>query len=144
MADLKLKPSSASQILTTELNSLANGSRVITAAIDNTSALDLWDDLELLVTFGVAPTAGLVCVLYMLISVDGTNYADGDASIAPPLTALVGSFPPRAVTSAQRIAVRGIQLPPLKFKYVLANSAGQTMAASGNILTRVPYKEQVV
>src|SRR5687768_8222639 len=90
-------------VLSTGLDALASNGKAISAAIDNGTALNMFDDLELAVTFGTGPTAGSVCELYLIPSIDGTNYTDGDASIDPPVTMLVGVFPLRAVTTAQRV-----------------------------------------
>jgi len=125
-------------VLSTELNSLANGARAISSAI--TGGQELWDDLELVVTYGTNPTAGSVVEVYLIPSVDDTNYSDGDASIVPGFSMLVGYFPLRAVTSAQRPAgIRGVVLTPGKWKYLVANLSGQTMAATGNTLKRRMY-----
>jgi hypothetical protein len=144
MADIQYKAGSPASVMTSELNSLADDARAISGAIDNTSELDFWDDVELVVTYGTAPSTGGTVELYLVESVDGTNYGDGSSGVAPPATALVGVFPLRAVTSAQRIMVRGVMVPPLKFKYLVTNKAGQAMAASGNTLKRLPYKVQSV
>lgn len=144
MAEIKYKAGTLATVMTTALDALANAARAITAAIDNTVALDFWDDLELVVTYGTAPSAGATVEVYLVESVDGTSYGDGDASIAPPATALVGVFPIRAVTTAQRVHVRAVMMPPLNFKYVVTNKAGQAMAATGNTLKRLPYKVQSV
>jgi hypothetical protein len=141
MADIKYKAGSPAAVMTTELDGLANNARAISGAIDNTVELDFWD-VELVVTYGTAPSTGGTVELYLVESVDGTNYGDGDDAVAPPATALVGVFPLRAVTTAQRIMLRGVMVPPLNFKYVVTNKAGQAMAASGNTLKRLPYKVQ--
>jgi hypothetical protein len=144
MAEVKYKAGSPAAVMTTELDGLANNARAISGAVDNTADLDFWDDVELVVTYGTAPSAGGTVELYLVESVDGTNYGDGGSGVAPPATTLVGVFPLRAVTTAQRIMVRGVMIPPLNFKYVAVNKAGQATAASGNTLKRLPYKVQSV
>lgn len=128
--------------LTTELNSLATAAySAASAAQDNTTNLDFWADFELNVTFGTNPTAGTSVDLYIVSSLDGTNYGDGGGAVAPPYTSYVGPFPVRAVTTAQRIELRGIQLPEGLWKaVVLNNGTGQAMAASGNTLLYRSYK----
>jgi hypothetical protein len=132
-------------VLDTGLNTLAaTTGKAISGALDNTTDLAIWADLELVVTFGSNPTAGQVVEVYLVPSVDGTNYADGDASIAPPYPSLVAAFPVRAVTTAQRIAFRGVQLPPGLYKYQVSNKTGQAFAASGNTLKERRYGTQAV
>lgn len=126
--------------LSTELNSLASGSSAITAALDNGTDKSIWDDLELVVTFGTAPALNAPVEVYLVPSVDGTNYVDGSSTVLPSPNLLVGTFLVRAVTTAQRVAIRKIELPPGLFKYLVRNQAGQAMAASGNTLKRRPYE----
>ncbi len=133
----------AATALSTELNSLANGSYcTASAAIDNSTNLDLFDQLELNVTYGVAPSTGGTVDVFLLPSLDGTNYPDGGGATAPAPENQVGSFTLRAVTTAQRLSLRDIPIPPGLFKYVLKNSAGQAMAASGNTLKHRSYSMQ--
>lgn len=126
--------------LSTELNSLASGSSAITAALDNGTDKSIWDDLELVVTFGTAPALNAPVEVYLVPSVDGTNYGDGSSTVLPSPNLLVGTFLVRAVTTAQRVAIRKVELPPGLFKYLVRNQAGQAFAASGNTLKRRPYE----
>lgn len=127
--------------LSTEFNSLANGSSTAaSSAIDNSSVLDVWADLELnLGTFGSTPSAGAYIEVYLIPSVDGTNYADGSASVAPAAELFVGAFSVRAATAAQRLALRGVSFPPGLFKLLCINKTGQALNASGNTLKYRTY-----
>ena len=130
-----------STVLSTELNSLAaTTGKAISSALDNGTNLDLFDDLELAVDFVTAPTAGTVIELYLLPSVDGTSYPDGDASIVPQASLYVGGFVVRSTTAAQRMVLRGIALPPGLFKYLLQNTTNQAFPASGSTLKRNSYQ----
>lgn len=136
-------------VLTTELNSLANNaiSNASATIIDNTTNLDLFADFEANVTFALAPTAGTSLDLYLVPSIDGTNYEDGGqtASNVQPSTAYyAGSFIVRAVTTAQKIAIQGVRLGPNKFEAVLVNNTtGQALAASGNTVGYRTYSMTV-
>lgn len=127
-------------LLTTDLNSFANNaiSNFNGTVLDNTTALDLFADFELNATFAVAPTVGTGIDLYLVPTIDGTNYEDGAlaaANVQPSMAYFAGSFIVRAVTTAQKIAVTGARLGPTKYKAVLVNNAtGQAFAASGNTL----------
>src|SRR5262245_30925039 len=107
------------------LKNLAAGSQKIGNAIDNQAAgaRDLLADFDLKVRFTSSPTAGSYVELYFILAVDGTNYQDGDDTVAPPLSSFVGVFEVRAVTTQQRIALREIVLPPNKFKALIKNAA---------------------
>lgn len=144
MATLKqLKYETIVSVMTTELNNLANNTRAISSALggDATDA-NLYGDFEIVATWGVAPTVDTFVDLYLVRSADGTNYEDGDSSLRPPAETYVGSFQVRAVTTAQRMIVRDVRLPPGLWKAVVWNNVGQTMAASDNTLKVRPHNEQ--
>lgn len=131
-------------VMTTELNSLANNSRAISAAKGgDATAAALFGDWELAVTFGTAPTLDAQISLFLVPSVDGTNYADGDASIRPAPNLYVGSFYVRNVTSAQRMAIRDVPMPPGLYKAVILNESGQAFPASGSTLKVRPHNRTV-
>ena len=131
---------SAQNALTTELNSLANNSLAIGSTITATSSGMLMAEFELLVTYGTAPTAGTSVLVWLLREIDGTNFEDGGSSVQP-LRLFDASFPLRAVTGAQRIS-RVVRMPPGNFKALLKNDGtGQSMAASGNILSFRPFTD---
>lgn len=147
MTTLKqLKYETVVSLMTTDLNSLANNASVLSAAAGgDTTDANLLGDFELVVTFDTNPTAGSTVELYLLRAADGTNYEDGSASVAPNPGSRVGSFPVRAVTTAQRIVLRDVPLPPGLYKALILNDAtGQAFAASGNTLKVRPHNLQNV
>lgn len=150
MASVKYEAGSIQTLASTELNSLANGSSALGAEYDNATNLYMWGLFEINVTWGTNPTAGALVNLYLIPAPDGTNYDDGSGSVAPPVTAYIGGFPVRAVTSAQKVQLGGpgvpalVPLPPTKFKAVVTNNSGQAFPASGSTLKMVPYRLQVV
>lgn len=142
----QLKYETIVSVMTTELNSIANNASAISGAMgaDATDA-NLYGDFELVVTYGTNPTVDTTIDLYLARSADGTNYEDGSASVRPNPNAFAGSFPVRAVTTAQRIVVRDVPLPPGLWKAIITNNAtGQTFAASGNTLKVRPHNLQSV
>lgn len=135
MASIKLATTSASTVITTGLNSLADDANAISSELNNATNLYLFDDVELYTAaLGYSPSAGAAIELYLVEALDGTNYEDGDASIDPPSTNLVGVFLLRSTTSAQRHVIRQVSLPPTKYKYVIINKSGGALAASSNTL----------
>jgi hypothetical protein len=134
-------------VLTTELNSLAStGSAITASAIDNDTDHDMYADFELVITYGSAPTAGSLIELYVVRTVDGTNFEDGSTTgPVVPASGFAGAFVLRAVTTAQRMIVPGVAIPPRDFHVmVVAKTTGQTAAASGNTLKALFYGEQIV
>lgn len=146
MSSVQWKASAVSTVLSTELNSLAHAGIVASGEIDNTSDLNVWDDLELYISGTTSNTViNRAFVLYIAPALDGTNYADGGAGVLPPFAQYAGTFRCRAVTmSAQRLALRHVRIPPTKFKYILENQSGRTLSASGSTLKRVGYRESFV
>ena len=132
--------------MTTELNAIGSSTgKAISAAFDNSSDLDLFADLELSVTFASSPVAGAVVELYLLPSIDGgTSYADGSASILPQSSLFVGGFAVRAVTTAQKMILRGVALPPGFYKYLVQNTTSQAFPATGSTLEANNYQLQSV
>lgn len=132
--------SSPTTLLSTELNSLASGSRTnASSAVDNDNASNryLFGTFELAVTFSSTPLSGKTVDLFILPTVDGTNYADGSSSVNPGSGNYVASFPVRAVATAQRLMLYNVPLPPTDFKVLLVNNSGQNMTASGHTLKMV-------
>lgn len=144
MASIQWERGAEANVMTTELNSLANDANKLSPEIDNSTVLYLFDDVEFHnATLGYTPSAGAVFELYIIqIELDGTGYEDGSDSIDPPATNLVGVFNIRASTAAQTHILRQIPIPPDKFKYLVINKTGGSLPASGNTLKRQPYRYQ--
>jgi len=126
-------------LLSTGLNSLANTSAVLSDAIDNTSGLKKYINLELtLAQQGGARTAGGYVRIDICPSVDGTNYCDVTAPCARQLT----QFNLDAATTARVVTRMNLEIPPAKFKLNLVNITGQAFASSGNTLKYTLHGEQ--
>lgn len=123
-------------VLTTELNSLANGSFSASGTIlDNATNRDRKAIAELNVTFPSAPTDESVVDLYMVIARDGTNYSDGGTSRDPGAERYVGSFTVQNTTSAQRLHTREFDLPPFKVAFIARNGSGQAFPTTGSTVS---------
>jgi hypothetical protein len=116
------------------LKNLANNGQKVGSEVDNSLAAnrDQYGDFELLVRGASAFSSGGYVELYLIQPVDGMNYQDGDDSVAPPASALVGVFPLRAVNTQQRLALRGLLLPAGKFKPLVINKGGQAFTNTDN------------
>ena len=153
MSSEKLEAGTLTTMASTELNSLANNAAALGSVVFDNAA-DLWPfaQFELTVTFGSAPTANYTIDLYLIPSIDGTNYDDAvtGANGTAPATSYAGAFPLRAITTIQRVplGIGGqagrIELPPSKFKILAVNKSGAAMPSSGSLIKMQPYRRQIV
>lgn len=110
------------------LKGLTNNSSVLSAEYDNSTNREQLAEFEFLAKCGTAPTGAPYLEAFIVETVDGANYEDGDAATRPARPA---SFvvPLRAVNTAQRVAVSAIPIPPTKFKLLVVNKAGQDLTS---------------
>ena len=128
-------------VLTTELNSLANNTiSAVSAAIDNSTNLDIYADFELVLA-SLSPTAGAHIDVYIALALDGTNYpADAAATMRLQTTQLLFSLGIGTTAStAQRLDIRQVVIPPGTFKIYLDNQAGVSFGATLNTLKMNAY-----
>ncbi len=152
-ATIQLKGNTWTQMLSTELNALASATAVLQVtgtnpAFDNSAAVGglwLWADFELDVTFASSPTAGKTVDLYLisLAQAGGTTYWDASIT-AVPTTLYIGSFPVRAVSTAQLIGFRSVPLPPQPLILLLNNGTDQAFPATGSKVYMNTYGLQSV
>lgn len=136
--------------MTTDLNSLANNTTNIGAVIlDNITAKHHNIAAELyLGTVDLSAATGLTVELYLVPSIDETNYVDDgtDASSTdlPPGSAHVGTFHIQKTSAVHRSAIVCKEcLQGLKYTPVLINKTGAAFNASGNILKIKTNSDQV-
>lgn len=129
-------------LLTTALNSLADGARVISGEIDNSS--NLYDTLDLDLTLAsYTPTGTPIVNVYLLLAGNADGYPDGDASVAVSPKDYVDFFQVRTGATAKRQTIWGIPIPPGKFKLIIENRTNAAWAASGNTLHYRAYNRGV-
>lgn len=137
-------------ILTTgDLSSLANNSNALGQAFDNTQTATgdgyILADFEL-VTGQMAsnPTPATGFSLYILQTIDGSNYEDGGTTVTPSGKIPDIVFGLRPTGAPQRIVRRGL-LPWGQWKPLLRNDGtGVSMSVSGNTLTIRPVTRQLI
>jgi hypothetical protein len=137
-------PVSRGNVLSSELNSLADASRTNAGTeVDNSANLDTYGVLELNVDFGTAPDGDASVIIYMVSAPDGSNYAQGSSSVDPGPDAMVSSLKINASTSAQRKVSKPFLIPPSKVKFILENQTGQAFPGSGSTLELFTYNEEI-
>ena len=127
------------------LDALANAGRAISAAINNSAALDMYMDLELyLAAQDPARSAGARVDVYLLSSLDGgTNYAYGATDLTPGGENLVWSFSLDAAVTARYATSRPFVIGPGHHKLLLINNTGQALAAENNTLEYRIFSEEI-
>lgn len=130
--------------LTTELNSLGNGAfSAVGPAYDNTANLDQWGACDIVLA-SLAAATGAYLQLFLVVSLDGTNYEDAAAATQPGSHQVVATVSLLVSTSVKRSMTAWFRLPPNKFKFVLKNSAGVALGATGNTVALYTTNEQGV
>lgn len=129
-------------LATAQISGLNNLTGATASAFDNGISAALWlkADWQFSGQLATTPNSGSALDLYLLPSVDGTNFADGNSAIFPP-GLYVGSFIVRNVTTVQVLALTGVPLPPTKFMPLLVNKAGTVISASPT-LSMIPSRYQ--
>lgn len=120
-------------------STLTNNSLLLGSAITLTEPGYTRAVCELALTgFSGAVTANTGMSMWLIRQVDGTNYEDGDASTTPARMP-DAVFPLRAVSTAQRVSIPNIEVPPGLFKVLLKNDGtGFTMNATWTVKC-LPY-----
>ena len=122
-----------------DLKNIATGARVLGSEIDNATGKNRWMDLVADADYATNPSAGGYMAVYLIPCIDGTNYADGSASVVPQASLLIATFALRATTDGQRLAATRILIPPCKFKLLWENQGGQT-TTNTDALTMISYR----
>ena len=117
-------------------NSIANGNAIISdLQIDNSSALDMFADFAFVGGSITTVSPNFLGVYLYPLNTDNTTYGDSrfgsSAAGPPPSTYSVGSIVFPVGTQALTGMVRGIILPPAKFKFLIYNQTGASLAGSG-------------
>jgi hypothetical protein len=104
--------------------------------IDNSTNKYLFADLELVLGSAAFTGSDSAIEIYLVPSVDGTNYPDWTGNVTSDEQEndihFVGAVTTSGATAAQRLVFRNIALPNGKYKYAFRNKANVTLAASGN------------
>ena len=129
----------ATTYLSTELNSIVDGGNKLGASIDNSTNKYLYHDIEIYLASAAFTDANGYINVYLLPSVDGTNYAEGTDSIDPRSTNRRYRAMVRDATAAQYLVIRDVELVNGNFKYLFENNTGITIASSGNTFKYRPH-----
>lgn len=134
--------------LTSELNSIGNGSNVLGAAIDFTAAgVDRVQFLDVEATISTVDLSAQVnpaIYLWVLARTDGTNFEDGGTAVNPARQP-DGIIPLRAVNTAQqKVFTRLMLTTPDQAKILYGNRAGAGFNSANNTLKYYTYGDSIV
>ena len=115
----------AKTAITITLNSLANGSKATSSAIDNST--NLYQDYLIEVTISGTASANAFCEVRLLPSEDNTTFASWESGI--PLGNINLSVSPN---TGHFSLLNALYQAPKYFKIAVKNSTGAALAASGN------------
>lgn len=133
-------PSSAISLLGTEMNSLGNNTlSALGTEYDNSSNRYPFADFEL-VLGSLTPTSGGFVSLYLAPELDGSNYPDAKRE---SMQMYIGGFSLDTAAAGKRTTIKGVQLPPSKFKVYVDNQAGVSLNASGNTVKGFAYGPEI-
>ena len=123
-----------SNIASTNLNGLTNGSESAVITYDNSTNRDLYGVITIKLG-SITPSAGGSITLRVTLN-DGTDTADkiGGDQYVIPLT---------SGASAKIAVVNMVRLYPFSMRLSVINNAGVTLAGSGNELYVRPWNEDV-
>jgi hypothetical protein len=137
----------AQTALSTELNSLANDTWCsLSAEIDNSTNGYMFADFEVNLAAAIFDGADAAVELYLVPSLDDTNFPtfldSGSTDNQENNQYFIGSVTVRdddaSVTS--RGTLRGVELPPGKFKIGARNRTNIGLASSGNTVKWRPWQ----
>ena len=129
-------PASIVSYLTTELNSQADGANVLGAKVDNVAdgENEMFINLELNLAATSSRDADARIEIYVLYSVDDTNFDMGSASVDPRPETLLTVMSFDAATTTRYRTVANLPLAPFDFKLLVMNELGQAFFGSGSTL----------
>lgn len=111
--------------------------------IDNSTNKYMFADLELVLGSAAFTGADSGIELYLIPSVDGTNYptwtGNGTTDEQENVGYFVGFMTLTGTTAAQRSVLRDVELPNGKYKFACRNRGNVTLAGSGNTLKWRPH-----
>ena len=142
------EPNPLTTMLSTGLDSLANGVSNQSSTYNNAGLLDTFADFQLQSAYAAAVVPGTkVAELYLLPMVDGSTLPTLNTNGVPQSSLLVAAF--QSVTAptgtVETLDAPGITIPPGNFRVLLRNTSGQAFQASNiaKTLKMQPYQTGV-
>lgn len=132
-------PGSIVTPLSSVLTNLSSGSIATSSTpINNATNLDIYADIEVVLSSTGTFAAGAYVSIYALEAIDGTNFpAQTAADLRLTSNQLLVAIPIGTTAgSTQRVVARNVVLPPATFQVVLDNQTGVTLNSGGGNTVR--------
>jgi hypothetical protein len=133
-----------------EVNSLATGNTVMAGTqLDNSANLDVFCDVSVSLGSVTPSVTGPFVGIYLFpLNEDGTTYGNGQFSTVavaaqPSSPYYAGTISLTTSAGVLTGVIRGIIMPPDKFKFGIYNATGVSLAASANTIDYRTYNRQV-
>ena len=136
-------------ISTATLNSIASGNAILSdLQLDNSTNLDMFCDVSIALAAITTVAPNYVGIYLYLLNKDVATYGDGRfvvSAVGPPANPYwVGNIVvPVATSAVSEGSLRGIIMPPGKFKFVFYNQLGVAMGVAGNTAQYRTYNRSV-
>jgi len=141
-------PTSQGNVLTTELDGLTVATLFSAAgtAYDNRTNLNRWGWLVFTSGGSLTPTTGAYLNVYLITSLDATNYDNGPGTANPATHELIWtvSLKAAATNPIRAMSTFPFPLPPTLMKFALKNGSGVTLSANSNTVALYTANEAVV
>ncbi len=129
-----------SNIASTTLDSLANGSASSFITYDNSTNLDLYANVEIDLGSLTPATGGSITLCVFSTAGSGPSVPDNTATVGGGDRYTV---PLTTSTGAKQVIIPMIRLYPRSMRLCVVNNAGVALAASGNALAVQPFNEDI-
>jgi hypothetical protein len=127
-----------SNIASTTLDSIANGSTSAFVTHDNSADLNLYASVTIKLG-SLNPTTGASITLRVFVS-DGTNTSDNTGSVGGGETYTV---PVTTGSGAKVVIIPMVRLYPVSMRLCVTNNTNVSFAASGNEILLKPFNESI-
>jgi len=125
-------------LLSTELDSLGNNAHSASGQVlTNDVSLAIYGDCEVYFQANAGPNTSGSVQVWLRVAYDGSNYAHVSAETTSSILFVAGLASNIATPSPaeQRVVVRNLVFPPMRFQLNLANHSGVTMKSSGSTVS---------
>lgn len=129
-----------SNIASTTLDSLANGSTSAFVTHDNSSNLDLYANISIALGSFTSTTGASITVRVFSTAGSGPDVPDATGSVGGGDAYVV---PITVGASAKQIVIPMVRLYPTSMRLCVTNNGGAALAASSNTLKVQPFNESV-